>query len=225
MAKFSLTQKANRERGAEVYALLHEEYPDAKCSLTHKTSLQLLIATILSAQCTDDRVNKVTPELFKKFRNAHEFATKPRQQLEKAIQSCGFYRAKAKNIAKCCQKIVEQHGGEVPQTLEELVGLDGVGRKTANVLLGTWYGIPGIVVDTHCGRINRRLGFTKNDDPVKIEHDIMKILPSEIWTDYSMIMVHHGRALCQSRKPKCSQCPIRELCPFPDTREGKRIAQ
>lgn len=224
-AKIKLTLGANKARAEKIHARLEATYPDAECSLTHADPLQLLVATILSAQCTDARVNIVTIELFKEFKTARDYADKPRAKLEEKIKSCGFYRNKAKNIAAACKDIVEMHGGEVPGTLDELVQLAGVGRKTANVVLGAWFKVPGIAVDTHCGRISRRLGFTKNTDPVKVEADLAKVWRQEHWTLFSHFMVFHGRAVCQSRAPKCSECGLRDLCPFPETREGKKIAQ
>ena len=195
------------------------------CSLTHRTPLQLLIATILSAQCTDDRVNIVTPPLFKRFKTVEDFANASPSELEKYVQTCGFYRQKAKNIRGTCEKIIERHGGKVPQTQEELTKLDGVGRKTANVVLGECFGVPGVVVDTHCGRICRRLGLTREEDPTKVEFDMMKVWPEEDWTRNSHTTIYHGRATCQSRSPKCSECILNDICPFPHTREGKKIAK
>lgn len=225
MPAFKLTQAANRERAKKVFKRLTAEYPDAKCSLDHRTPLQLMIATILSAQCTDARVNMVTPALFKRFKKPQDYVEAPLSEVEKYVKTCGFYRNKTKNIVGACQVILAEHGGEVPRTLEELVKLPGVGRKTANVILGTVYDTPGVVVDTHCGRIARRLGFTKNTDPVKVEHDLMKVWEQKNWSLFSHLMVYHGRATCEARSPKCSQCCIADLCPFPDTREGKKIAK
>ena len=223
--KFTLTQTANRERALVVYDILRTTYPDAECSLDHRTPLQLMVSTILSAQCTDERVNKVTKKLFREFPTVHEYAKRPRKDLEKIIQSCGFYRQKAKNIASACKRIIEKHGGEVPGTLDELIALDGVGRKTANVILGTAFDTPGVVVDTHCKRITKRLGFTRNHDPEKVERDLMKIWLHSAWSLYSHLMVFHGRAVCVARAPACSRCPVHEHCPFPETREGKKIAR
>lgn len=225
MPKFKLTQQANRERALRIFEKLKKDYPEAECSLDHRTPLQLLVATVLSAQCTDARVNKVTPALFKRFKGPEDYVDAPIEEVRKYIQSCGFYKNKAKNIVGACTAIIEQHGGKVPRTLDELVKLPGVGRKTANVILGTAFGIPGVVVDTHCGRIARRLGFTKETDPVKVEHALMKIWRKEDWSLYSHFMVFHGRAVCDSRSPKCSGCSLRALCPFPDTRDGKKIAK
>lgn len=188
-------------------------YPDASCALKHQGPLQLLIATILSAQCTDVRVNMVTPALFARFPNAKAFAEADVHELESMIQSTGFFRNKAKNIKECCQAILDQHGGEVPGTLEELVVLPGVGRKTANVVLGNSFGVPGITVDTHVGRLSKRLGLTTLDDPVKVEHELMKLIPRKEWTIFSHRMIFHGRQICHARKPSCSICALANFCP------------
>lgn len=225
MAKFKFTQQANRERAKEIFDLLTKEYPDAECSLDHTNPLELMIATILSAQCTDVRVNVVTKDLFKKYKTPEDYTSRPIEELEKVVHTCGFYRSKAKNITKACHTILEKHDGKVPRTLEDLVELAGVGRKTANVVLGTCFNTPGVVVDTHCGRIARRLGFTKQTDPVKVEKDLMKIWEHEHWSLFSHFMVFHGRAACISRSPQCSKCVVRDLCPFPETREGQKICK
>ena len=225
MATFKLTQQANRERALIVFKKLKKAYPDAKCSLGHRTPLELLVATILSAQCTDVRVNKVTPALFKRFKKPADYADAPVKELQKYIQSCGFYQTKSRSIMGACSVMIERHNGEVPDTLNELLELPGVGRKTANVILGTAFGVPGVVVDTHCGRIARRLGFTKNTDPVKVEQDLMKIWPEKHWSIFSHLMVYHGRGDCESRSPRCSECVLRNLCPFPESREGEKIAK
>lgn len=225
MAKFKLTQAANRERILEVFDALAAAYPDADCSLDYENPLQLMVATILSAQCTDVRVNVVTKDLFAKYHTAEDYVRVPPEELEKDIQTCGFYRQKTKSIQGACQKLLDRHDGLVPDTLDELVKLNGVGRKTANVVLGQCFDTPGVIVDTHCTRLNNRLGFTKNSDPVKIERDIMKILPAERWTLYSHFMVFHGRARCIARAPQCSSCEARELCPYPETREGLNCAR
>lgn len=225
MTKIKTTISANKIRAVEVYNRLDREYPDAKCSLDHETPLQLIVATILSAQCTDARVNKVTPALFERFKTAQDYVDAPLKEIEGYVKTCGFYRNKAKNIQGMARALVTKHGGEVPGTLEDLTALDGVGRKTANVVLGTCFDVPGVVVDTHCGRIARRLGFTKNTDPVKVEHDLMKVWPKEHWSLFSHFMVFHGRATCVARSPECSKCCVADLCPFPETREGKKIAK
>jgi endonuclease-3 len=203
-----------KQQAARVVKALREGYPDAECALVHDSPFQLLIATILSAQCTDERVNIVTKELFSKWGTPQALAALPIDKLEKAIQSTGFFRMKAKNIKACCQQLVEMHGGEVPRTLEELVKLPGVGRKTANVVLGTAFGIPsGIVVDTHVTRLTNRLGLTANQDPVRIEQDLMQIVPKKEWIDFSHRLIHHGRRICKARKPLCDQCPMLKFCP------------
>jgi endonuclease III len=192
---------------------LADAYPDAKCALDFRSPLQLLIATILSAQCTDKRVNLVTPALFKRFPTATAFANAKLPDIEKMIRSTGFFRNKARNIQGCCKVLVEKYGGEVPKTLEELVHLPGVGRKTANVVLGNSFGVPGITVDTHCGRVSRRLGLTSHTDAVKVEHDLMRALPSAEWTIFSHRIIAHGRQVCHARKPDCENCPLDRLCP------------
>lgn len=188
-------------------------YPDAHCALTHASPVQLLVATILSAQCTDARVNLVTPALFAAFPTAADLANAPLKRLEKLIASTGFFRNKAKNIQACCQLLVAKHGGEVPNTLDELVQLPGVGRKTANVVLGDSFGIPGITVDTHVGRLSRRLGLTVETDAVKAEFDLMAIIPQPEWTRFSHRMIFHGRQVCHSRKPNCDGCTMATFCP------------
>jgi endonuclease III len=193
---------------------LRKEYADAKCALEFKTPFQLLIATILSAQCTDERVNIVTENLFAKCPSAKEMAAIKPAELEKLIQSAGFFRNKAKNILACSKRLVEEFGGDVPQSLEMLVTLPGVGRKTANVVLGTAFGIPsGVVVDTHVTRLTNRMGLTKNEDAVKIEQDLMAILPQEEWIDFAHRLIHHGRRVCGARKPDCEHCGLRDACP------------
>lgn len=203
-----------KRHAARVTRLLQKHYPDALCALTHANPLQLLVATILSAQCTDQRVNLVTPALFAKYPTATALAAAPLADLERLIQSAGFFRNKAKNIQACCQKLVAEHRGEVPQDLAALTALPGVGRKTANVVLGTAFGIPsGVVVDTHVGRLSIRLGLTKQTDAVKAERDLMQILPRSEWIDFSHRMIHHGRGICVARKPRCEVCPLAEVCP------------
>lgn len=201
-------------RAKKISIALATAYPEAKCSLTYKNPLQLLIATILSAQCTDARVNMTTPALFARYKTAADFANADQAEVEKLIQSTGFYRNKAKSIREACKDIVALHGGEVPKTLEALHALHGVGRKTANVVLGNAFGIPGMVVDTHVGRISRRLGLTRNSDPVKVEQDLMKLFPAERWTSLGHEMILHGRKACKAPTPNCTACPLLELCPF-----------
>jgi endonuclease-3 len=192
---------------------LRELYPDAKCALDFRTPLELLVATILSAQCTDERVNKVTPALFAAYPDAAAFAAAEPAALEKAIHSTGFFRNKAKSIREASADIVAKHGGQVPRTLEALTALRGVGRKTANVVLGNAYGVPGVVVDTHVTRLSHRLGLTNETDPVKIEFALMPLVPRELWTLFSHWLILHGRAVCNARKPLCSQCPLAPHCP------------
>jgi len=193
---------------------LHQAHPDAQCALHHKNPLQLLVATILSAQCTDERVNLVTPALFQKYRTAADFASAPPGELEAMIRSTGFFRNKARAIRNCCRGIVNQHGGKVPDTLDALVHLDGIGRKTANVVLGVAYGkAEGIVVDTHVSRLSSRLGLTRQTNPEKIEAELMKIVPHQDWIDYSHLLIWHGRKRCNARKPDCIQCEVAKLCP------------
>ena len=203
-----------KRRALKIAKLLAKEYPDARCALDFKSPLELLIATILSAQCTDVRVNMVTPSLFKKYPTAAAYAAASRSELEQAIQSTGFFRNKAKSIQECCRKLTEEHGGKVPKSLDELVELPGVGRKTANVVLGTAYDIAsGVVVDTHVGRIAHRLGLTKEKDAVKIERDLMAQLPKSQWVNFAHRLIHHGRRICVARRPKCSECVLNVVCP------------
>lgn len=191
---------------------------DYKCYLNHETPWQLLIAVILSAQCTDARVNIVTKDLFVKYDTLEKFAGADLEELEQDIHSLGFYHSKAKNIIACARKLVEEYGGEVPRTLEELTGLAGVGRKTANVIRGNIYHEPSIVVDTHVKRISKRLGFTKEDDPVKVEYDLMKVLPKEHWILYNIQIITFGRSICFARNPKCQECFLCDLCKAGDKR-------
>lgn len=202
-----------RRRAQRVLDALAELYPDAHCALDRRTPLQLLIATILSAQCTDARVNLVTPALFARYQSVTDFANADPAELEGLIASTGFFRNKAKNIIACCRAILDRHGGEVPRTLDELVQLPGVGRKTANVILGNAFGVPGITVDTHVGRLSRRLGLTAHDDPVKVEFDLMAVVPAADWTLFSHRLIFHGRRVCFARKPDCPGCVMNRFCP------------
>jgi endonuclease III len=203
-----------KRQAAQVVRRLKKAYPDVHCALDFGSPLQLLIATILSAQCTDTRVNIVTKDLFRKYPDARAFAAARPAELERAVQSTGFFRNKAKNIKAACGELVEHHGGEVPQDLDVLVKLPGIGRKTANVVLGTAFGIPtGVVVDTHVMRLSRRLGLTQHTDPVKIERDLIELLPKKEWIDFSHRMIAHGRRVCLARKPKCEVCPLNDICP------------
>jgi endonuclease III len=204
---------AIRRRARRISHVLAELYPDAECALRHESPLQLLIATILSAQCTDARVNLVTPALFARYQTAADFASAKPQELERLIASTGFFRMKAKNIRACCQILVDRFAGDVPGTLEELVQLPGVGRKTANVVLGDAFGVPGITVDTHVGRLSRRLGLTVHGDPVKVEFDLMAVVPQAEWTSISHGLILHGRQVCFARKPQCEACALNRLCP------------
>jgi endonuclease-3 len=198
----------------KILAILKKTYPEARCSLDHHTPLELLVATILSAQCTDERVNQITPALFKKYPTASHYAQAEPAALEEDVRSTGFFRNKARSIKALGQALEAEHGGRVPASLEALVKLPGVGRKTANVVLGTAFGLPGVVVDTHVARISQRLALTENQDPVKIEFDLMKQLPKETWVSFSHQMIAHGRTLCKARKPDCPRCPLLALCPF-----------
>src|SRR4029079_9408987 len=195
-----------KERIKPILARLAKLYPDAECALVHENPLQLLIATILSAQCTDKRVNLVTPALFARYRTAADFASADRAELEGSIQSTGFFRNKARNIQAACATIVEKHDGNVPNTLDDLVKLPGVGRKTANVVLGNAFGTPGITVDTHVRRVSRRLGFTKHTAPGKVELELMELIPRKKWTSASHESILHGRAICFARNPQCDKC-------------------
>jgi endonuclease-3 len=196
-----------------IVRVLERLYPDAHCALRHDNPLQLLIATILSAQCTDVRVNLVTPALFARYPDARAFAAADIGELESAIQSTGFFRNKARNIKACCQILVDHHGGQVPGTIEELVRLPGVGRKTANVILGNAFGVPGITVDTHVGRLSRRLGLTSAIDPGKVEQDLMALAPKDAWTMLSHQLIFHGRQVCFARRPNCPGCALAKVCP------------
>jgi endonuclease-3 len=203
-----------RDRVRKIIAVLRRVYPNAHCELNFSNPLELLIATILSAQCTDKRVNLVTAELFRKYRTAADYANAPLAELEQAIKSTGFYRNKARSIQACCRALVEKHGGEVPRTMEELTALEGVGRKTANVVLGNAFGLnEGIVVDTHVARLARRLGLTRHTDAAKIEQDLMALVPRAQWTMFSHWLIWHGRRRCYARKPDCPHCELAPLCP------------
>jgi endonuclease-3 len=204
---------ADRRRAATIHRKLAELYPDAACALVHENALQLMVATILSAQCTDVRVNLVTPALFARYADAAAFAEAEPAELEQAIRSTGFFRNKARNIHACCQAIVAQHGGEVPDNLDALVKLPGIGRKTANVILGNAFDVPGITVDTHVGRLSRRLAFSAHTDPEKVERDLMALIPRKDWTMFSHRLILHGRQVCFARKPNCAGCILQRLCP------------
>jgi endonuclease III len=205
---------SKKQRATEIMRRLHEHYPDATCSLDYQTPVQLLVATILSAQCTDERVNIVTPHLFSKFPDAPSMANADLSKLEELVRSTGFYRNKAKNIQGACRRIVEVYGGEVPAVMADLLTLPGVARKTANVTLAHAYGIiEGVTVDTHVKRISYLWGLTKNTNPLKIEQELMKLLPQKDWENYSIMTIYHGRAVCKARKPDCDRCQFGDICP------------
>jgi endonuclease-3 len=208
------SKEAKAARAKKIIAGLEKTYPEAHCELNHSNPLQLLVATILSAQCTDRRVNLVTPVLFNKYRSAADYANASLSELEAEIKTTGFFRNKAKSIKTACQAIVEKHSGEVPRTMEELTTLGGVGRKTANVVLGNAFNINiGVVVDTHVGRLSRRLGLTRHEAPEKVEQDLMALVPQEKWTLFSHLLIWHGRRRCYARTPDCPNCEIKNLCP------------
>jgi endonuclease-3 len=201
------------DRAMNIFDRLAQEYPSPKTALSFQNPLELLVATILSAQCTDVRVNQVTKTLFQQYKSAQDFAQADLGPLEDAIRPTGFFHNKAKAIKTCCQEIIERHGGKVPGNMEALTKLTGVGRKTANVILGNAFGIPGIVVDTHVKRLSQRMGLTRNSDPVKIEFDLMVLLPEERWTPFSHLLIFHGRTICMARKPKHASCCVVDICP------------
>lgn len=208
------TEAAPAVRIPEILRRLHEAYPDATCALNHRNAFELLVATILSAQCTDERVNKVTPGLFERFPTPLSMAQADRAELEDVVRSTGFYRNKAKNIQEASQRIISEYGGEVPQNMADLLTLAGVARKTANVVLGTVFGIAdGVVVDTHVKRLSNRLGLTEHDDPTKIERDLMALVPKDEWINFSHMLILHGRQICDARRPQCAQCTLNDLCP------------
>ena len=207
-------QEINKEKIRKIIPLLKKMHPQAHCELDHRNPLELLIATILSAQCTDKRVNQVTPYLFKKYPLARAYAESAPGELEEEIKSTGFFRNKAKMIRETARELVTRFGGKVPDRLEDLVTLPGIGRKTANVILGTAFGVPGIVVDTHVLRVSQRLELTKNTDPVRVEFDLMEIVPKKGWTDFSSLLVFHGRYICKARKPLCDQCALTPYCDY-----------
>lgn len=203
-----------KQRAAEIIKRLRKAYPDAHCALIHTSPFELLIATILSAQCTDVRVNIVTADLFRKYRGPADYLKVSQRELEKDIHSTGFFRNKAKNIQAACKRIIDEYGGEVPQTMEDLLTLGGVARKTANVVLGNAFGIAaGVVVDTHVSRISQLLGLTQNKTPEKIERDLQQLIPKKDWVMFPHWMIHHGRQICIARRPKCSECVLADICP------------
>jgi endonuclease-3 len=202
-------------RADKVRKILQKIYPEVETQLLHRNPFELLVATILSAQCTDKQVNQVTPVLFARFQTPAEFARAPLRTIEQLIRPTGFFHNKAKNIKGCAKVLLEKHKGKIPRTLAELVKLPGVGRKTANVVLGAAFGIPGIVVDTHVARISNRLGFSASKDPVKIEQDLMNLIPRRDWNNFCLRLIFFGRSICTARKPKCPACPLEKLCPWP----------
>jgi endonuclease-3 len=207
----SLPEK--KVRAKVIYRQLSKSYPNVRCELDYKNAFQLLVATVLSAQCTDKRVNQTTPALFKKYPNPQKMAKADLRDIQKLVKSTGFFRAKAKNIKDLSNIIVEQFAGNVPNNLEDLIALPGVGRKTANVVLGHAFGIPGITVDTHFGRLSRRFGWSKQNNPVKVEFEVSELIPEKEWTNLSQRMIWHGRRVCHSRKPACGACALAKLCP------------
>ena len=211
--KIKVDTEQARQRIKKMWPLLKKAYPDAKIALKFINPLELLVSTILSAQCTDVRVNMVTKDLFKKYRKAADWADADLQEIEEGIRSTGFFRNKAVNIKGACTRIVEHYDGKVPDTMKELLTLPGVGRKTANCVLGDAFGIPGITCDTHVIRLSRRLGLSENSDPVKLEFDLAEIVPKANWTRFSHLLIHHGRSICKARKPDCENCPLAKHCP------------
>jgi endonuclease-3 len=209
--------KKRKARVKTIFETLDPLYTRRKTALRFDSPFQLLIATILSAQCTDQQVNRVTKSLFKKYTSPHDFAQAPISELEKEIRSTGFFRNKAKSIKGCSQRLLEAYQGEVPATMAEMTTLPGVGRKTANVVLGATFGVPGVVVDTHVKRLTRRLGLTKHQDPEKIEKDVERLLPPDRWRRFSDILIYHGRDICRARKPEHTRCPVYDLCPSNST--------
>ena len=202
-----------RKNARAIYRILSKTYPNVRCELDFKSPLQLIVAVVLSAQCTDKRINQITPALFKKYKTAKDYARAPLAEIEEYIFSAGFYHAKARHLKGLGTKLVEEFNGQVPDTLEELITLPGVGRKTANVVLGHAFDTPGITVDTHFGRLSRRFEWTKSEDPIKVEFEVGELIPQKEWTNLSQRMIWHGRRICHSRKPACGACPVAKICP------------
>jgi endonuclease-3 len=215
MAKKTILNK-DKTRALKIQQILKKTYPEVKTQLHHANPFQLLVSTMLSAQCTDKQVNQVTKVLFQKLKTPQDFASASNETIEALIRPTGYFRNKAKNIKNCATHLLDKYNGRVPQSMDELTELPGVGRKTANVVLGSAFNIPGMVVDTHVARISKRLGFTESDNPVKIEYDLMKIIPKDNWNDFSLQLIYFGRAICTARKPACPTCPLYNLCDFPD---------
>lgn len=216
------TKSQKKERTEQIIKLLKRAHPDAHCALNHSNAFELLVATILSAQCTDERVNIVTADLFRKYRTAQDYLKVPETELQQDIRTTGFFRNKTRNIQGACKMLVEEFNSEVPKTMEELLKLPGVARKTANVVLGVAYGIAaGIVVDTHVTRLSNRLGLTKQKDAVKIENDLIKLVPKKDWIIFSHLLIFHGRRICKARRPQCEECAVEKLCPSSMLKTGK----
>ncbi|HEY3104897.1 MAG TPA: endonuclease III [Pyrinomonadaceae bacterium] len=216
------TKSQRKARTEQIIKLLKRAHPDAKCALNHSNPFELLVATILSAQCTDERVNKVTADLFRKYRKPEDYLKVPAVELQEDIRTTGFFRNKTKSIQGACAMLVDEFHGQVPKTMDELLKLPGVARKTANVVLGVAYGIPaGIVVDTHVTRVSRRLGLTKQKDAVKIEQDLMELVPKKDWIIFSHLLIFHGRRICKARRPLCEECAVEKLCPSSILKTGK----
>ena len=216
------TKSQKKDRTEQIIKLLKRTHPDAHCALNHSNAFELLIATILSAQCTDERVNIVTADLFRKYRKPEDYLKVPDTELQQDIRTTGFFRNKTRSIQGACKMLVEEFDGEVPRTMEELLQLPGVARKTANVVLGVAYGIAaGIVVDTHVTRLSRRLGLTKHADAVKIENDLIELVPKKDWIIFSHLLIFHGRRICKARRPLCEECPVEKLCPSSILKTGK----
>jgi endonuclease-3 len=224
-ARSRLANKSEKDRTRKIIAQLRKAYPDAKCSLNHSNPLELLIATILSAQCTDERVNIVTADLFRKYRSCADYLKASTSELQDDVRTTGFFRNKTKSIQGACKTLNEQYGDRVPETMEELLELPGVARKTANVVLGNAFGIAsGVVVDTHVSRLSQRLGLTTNKTPEKIERDLVELVPKKDWIDFSHLLIYHGRRVCKARKPLCEQCVVERHCPSSRRKTGKEPA-
>jgi endonuclease-3 len=204
---------SDQARASNILSVLKKDFPGVKTTLLYNNPLELLIATILSAQCTDEKVNEVSKVLFNEYKTTRDFSVAPIEKLEALVRPTGFYKNKARNIKNCCTKLLKEFDGQVPTSMEKLISLDGVGRKTANVVLGNAFGIPAVIVDTHFKRVSKRLGITVNTDPDKIEFDIMKLLPKRDWTKFSYLIINHGKKTCKARRPLCSSCSVRDLCP------------
>ena len=219
MAKVIRNSRKEKERAAAIFQRLKGAYPDVRCTLEYKSPLQLLIMTILAAQCTDARVNIVCKDLFTEYKTPADFAAAAPGELEKAIHACGFFNQKARAIRKSCRILLDEYSGKVPEDMDALLKLPGVGRKIANAVRGECFGKPGVIVDTHCKRVANRLGFTRNTDPTRIERDLMALWEEEHWTLFSHFMVFHGRAVCRARSPQCTGCIVTDLCPYPKRRD------